>query len=148
MIRTDIFRRAIPWSRLIIETRHFPNDLNLKLGQRLSFILLTIACAFLLASVARPGLFVLALAILFVVLVFNRKLYGFFARERGILFAAACIPLHLLYYLYSGASYIWVWLNSALRRPNDVSGNDRQDRIWRGVRQVLGSVLKSKSSQA
>ena len=36
VIRTDIFCRAIPWTRLILESDHVLNDLNLKWGQRLS----------------------------------------------------------------------------------------------------------------
>ena len=37
LIRTDISCRAMPWSRLILETKKLPDDLNLKLGQRVSF---------------------------------------------------------------------------------------------------------------
>ena len=33
----------------------------------------------------------------------NREFYRFFARQRGVLFATAVIPFHLLYYLYSVA---------------------------------------------
>ncbi len=36
MIRTDLWKRAIPWSRLIFERSEFPGDLNLKIAQRVS----------------------------------------------------------------------------------------------------------------
>jgi hypothetical protein len=51
------------------------------------------------------------------VIVLNRDLYGFFFRQRGLLFAAACIPLHLLYYLYSGLSYLYVWITMQRKGP-------------------------------
>jgi len=38
-------------------------------------------------------------AAVFGVVALNRELYAFFFRQRVLLFACACIPLHLLYYL-------------------------------------------------
>jgi glycosyltransferase involved in cell wall biosynthesis len=120
LIRTDITCRAMPWSRLILETKKAPNDLNLKLGQRVSFALVALACVFLLLSVARPELLAASAAALLGVAVLNRKLYAFFFCQQGIVFAAACIPLHLLYYLYSGLSYVYVWAEFQIRRVTTV----------------------------
>jgi hypothetical protein len=50
------------------------------------------------------------------VVALNRKLYLFFFRQRGVLFAMACVGLHLLYYLYSGFSYLYAWTENKLRR--------------------------------
>ena len=36
MVRTDVWDRAIPWTRLIFSTRCMPDDLNLRLDQRAS----------------------------------------------------------------------------------------------------------------
>ena len=116
LIQTDIACRAIPWSRLILETRNIPDDLNLKVGQRMSFILAALACAFLALAAVRPKWLAVSAAALLGVIALNRKLYGFFFRQHGAFFAAACIPLHLLYYLYSGFSYLYVWLDFQLRR--------------------------------
>ena len=44
------------------------------------------------------------------VVVLNRRLFSLFFRRRGLVFAAACAPLHVLYYLYSAASYALVWV--------------------------------------
>ena len=116
LIQTDITRRAIPWSRLILETKKAPSDLNLKLGQRVSFGLLALNCVPLSVSVARPEFLVFSALALLVIFFLNRKLYGFFLRERGVVFAAACVPLHLLYYLYSGLSYVYVWAQFHIKR--------------------------------
>jgi glycosyltransferase involved in cell wall biosynthesis len=108
MIRTDVVCRAIPWSRLILKTRKLPDDLNLKVGQRVSFVLAAFACVSLvLAAVHLEWLGASAAATLGVVAL-NRNLYTFFFRRWGILFAVGCVALHLLYYLYSGLSYFYV----------------------------------------
>jgi GT2 family glycosyltransferase len=40
MIRSDIFDRGIPWAELIVRERMMPNDLNLRMSQRLSVLLM------------------------------------------------------------------------------------------------------------
>src|SRR3990172_3929317 len=64
VIWTDITCRAIPWSRLILNSRETPNDLNLKLGQRVSAALAALAVATLPLALWRVGLLVLPLAAL------------------------------------------------------------------------------------
>ena len=39
-------------------------------------------------------------------IVLNRRFYAFFLRQRGIAFTTAVLPLHVLYYLYSGAALL------------------------------------------
>jgi hypothetical protein len=119
VIKTDVCCRAIPWTRLIMEQKQAPDDLNLKAGQRASVALVGLACLFLalsivFASVRFPALEMSATALLGVIAL-NRKLYGFFIHERGLLFAFAAIPLHILYFLYSGTAYVWVWGEYRLR---------------------------------
>jgi glycosyltransferase involved in cell wall biosynthesis len=115
VIRTDVICRAVPWSRLILESQKAPDDLNLKGNQRLSGVLVGAASAFLPLSVFRIELLALSIAALLSVVVLNRGLYAFFFRQHGLLFAGACIPLHLLYYLYSGISYLYVWIDFQLK---------------------------------
>ena len=117
MLRTDIFQRAIPWSRLILETKFMPMGLNLQMAHKYSSIsvaLMILAIPFLFLGhtkfynipvVPAAGLF---LSILFVsFLILNRKLYSFYARRKGLRFTVQVIPLHILYYLYSGLSFIF-----------------------------------------
>lgn len=156
ILRSDVWDRAIPWTRLILRDRHLPNDLNLRLSQRISAAL---AYAFLAAVLAGgwwwPSLLLLpltgllgvlladhlsstrrgrgplvagsALLVLGVfaalarsstsytlailaapaaILLINRRFYAFFARERSWLFALLVVPMHLLYYLYSGLALV------------------------------------------
>jgi len=39
VIKTDFFYRALPWSNLIVRSGHMPNDLNLRISQRISVAL-------------------------------------------------------------------------------------------------------------
>jgi glycosyltransferase involved in cell wall biosynthesis len=109
VIRTDITRRAIPWSRLLLESRKLPDYLNLKWAQRLSGVLVILACLLIVLGVFLLELVAIAAAALLGVVILNRELFTFFFRQRGLFFAATCIPLHFLYYLYSVLSYIYVW---------------------------------------
>lgn len=108
VIRTDVTRRALPWARLILESTKAPDDLNLKLAQRLSGVLVMLACGLLVLSLLWPQLLLVAAAALLVVIALNRDLYRFFLRQGGLLFGLACIPLHFLYYFYSVLSYAYV----------------------------------------
>ncbi|MGH7835650.1 MAG: glycosyltransferase family 2 protein [Candidatus Binatia bacterium] len=127
VIKTDISRRAVPWTRLILETGNVPADLNLKWAQRASFVLTALACAFLALSTIRPGFLAPAGIAILGVFLLNRKLYAFLLRRKGILFAAACVPLHLLYFLYSGVSYLYVWIDFRLRRTISARGLSRPE---------------------
>ncbi len=60
------------------------------------------ACA--LAWVSANWLLV-ALAALLAIVLLNHQVYRFFRRQRGGAFALAVIPLHVLYYGYSGLAF-------------------------------------------
>ena len=115
MIRTDIFCRACPWTRLILESKKAPQDLNLKRGQRLSVVMAGLAFLFLFLAPFRLELLKFSAGALAGMIILNRDLYTFFYRQRGLFFTIACIPLHLLYYLYSGLTFLYVWLEFHLR---------------------------------
>jgi hypothetical protein len=121
VIQTDIRCRAVPWARLMLESKHAPNDLNLQGTQQLSVAMTVLACVGLALAAARAELLAVAVALLLGAIILNRTLFVFFVRQRWLRFAAACISLQLFYYLYSGLSYLWVWsafqLRGATARP-------------------------------
>jgi GT2 family glycosyltransferase len=67
MVLTDIFRRGIPWTRLLMARGKLPNDLNICLSQKLSVALT--ALAELLAAAHLPFYPEISLMLLFVILV-------------------------------------------------------------------------------
>ncbi|MGI0025997.1 MAG: glycosyltransferase, partial [Nitrososphaera sp.] len=120
VIWTDIFYRAIPWSKLILDQGNLPSDLNLQLSHRVSsmlvfllIIMLTLAFfdALNFFSITIKGVFIFISLLLIVSLLFlNRKLYSFFFQKRGIKFLLFAIPLHFLYYSYSGLTFAVCWI--------------------------------------
>lgn len=115
VLRTDIFCRAVPWSRLMLESKMAPNDLNIKTLQRISGALGILTLLFLVLSFLKIGLLTLAALSFLGVICLNIRLYTFFLKRRGVLFAAACIPLHFLYFVYSTLSYLFVWVTFYFR---------------------------------
>jgi glycosyltransferase involved in cell wall biosynthesis len=106
MVSTDLWRRAVPWSRLIFERKEFPTDLNLKAAQRVSVALTGLAVILLALSVWRSGFLLAATVAVAVVIALNWGFFEFLMRERGVAFAAACMPLHLLHHLCSGLGFV------------------------------------------
>jgi glycosyltransferase involved in cell wall biosynthesis len=121
LIRTDITCRAVPWSRLMLETKNAPGDLNLKSDQKLSVALMGLACLLLALAVFQPLSLAGSIAAVLGVLVINRKLYFFFFRQQGFFFAAASTLLHLLYYIYSGLSYLYAWAEFQFKRATPIA---------------------------
>jgi glycosyltransferase involved in cell wall biosynthesis len=116
LLHTEIFRRAIPWSRLILSGAGLPNDLNTGFSEQLRA---GFAGLFLLSFlVAVLGLIPLVAPVLMLVLVgvLNSELFGLFYRRRGLLFAFGGLLFHQVYYLYSAASFVWVYLEQVYLR--------------------------------
>ncbi len=106
LLKTDIFMRGIPWTKLLLSTRSFTRDLNLQTHNRISVVLVYLILLCILGSLKWPWLIasVLPLGGLFIFL--NIGLYQFFAEKKGFGFAIASIPLHVLYYFYNGISFL------------------------------------------
>jgi glycosyltransferase involved in cell wall biosynthesis len=97
MARTDLYDRAIPWSALLLERRRVTNDLNTNVNGRLGVASIFLAAMSLLLAVAWPGFGLVALAAVVLLLISMRPLLQYFYRERGALFAARCVPLHVIH---------------------------------------------------
>jgi glycosyltransferase involved in cell wall biosynthesis len=113
-LKTEIFCRALPWSRLILEKRGLVNDMNLKTSDRLSaaavgLSLLLIPFTFWKVEVVLVILFLLALMAML-----NWRILNFFIRKRGVGFALMTLPWQFLYFLYSGAAFGYCWLRYGL----------------------------------
>jgi len=118
LVRTDVLDRGIPWFRLMLQDRTMPADLNVTNTHRLSVALVCLTVVLAVAVVARgllvsaghpsllPPLVYWALATGAALFVMNRDLYRFFARKRGVLFAARTVPMHWLYYGYCGVAAV------------------------------------------
>jgi GT2 family glycosyltransferase len=115
IIRTDIAQRALPWSRLILQSGRAPDDLNLRTRQRVGAALVCLAAACVPLALLRLELLGLAAAALIAVVIINRSLYAFFWRHGGGRFAALAVALHFGYYIYSGLTFLYAWLEYRTR---------------------------------
>lgn len=114
LLRTEVFCRAVPWSKLILESRGLINDLNLKTSDRLSAALVGLSLVLAAFLYWEPALLLLIVLLLVAVVLLNLKIIRFFAKKRGILFAALSVPWQLLYYFYCGATFLFCWFYFAL----------------------------------
>jgi glycosyltransferase involved in cell wall biosynthesis len=105
LVKTDFFRRAIPWCRLILSAGRIPNDLNLKTRDRLSGTLAGLMVPAVLASIWLPFLLWLFVPLAAALLALNFHVYRFFAAKRGWLFAMGVVPWHWFYFLYGGFAF-------------------------------------------
>ncbi|MCB2135909.1 MAG: glycosyltransferase family 2 protein [Rhodobacteraceae bacterium] len=106
-IFTDIFRRALPWSRLMISREGVANDLNTSHAERLKAV---IAGTFLLALLMLPfipAVWPVTLAAAVLAVIANLDFARFLYRNGGAAFAAASLVYHQLYYVYSAAAFSW-----------------------------------------
>ncbi|MBU6181889.1 MAG: glycosyltransferase [Verrucomicrobia bacterium] len=98
LVVTDIARRAIPWTLLLLREGRLDNDLNIDTRSRWSALLVAAALAFLTLSILQPWLLAAPAAFLAAAIFLNRRFYRFLANHGGWPFAIRAIPLHLFYY--------------------------------------------------
>ena len=110
VLRTDIFCRAYPWSKLILTSQGLINDLNLKTNDRLSAGFSGLAIMLLPFLIFWPALIVLCGLFLGVVAFLNRDLLRFFYQTKGAVFALLAFPWQVLFFLYSGVVFAVCWV--------------------------------------
>jgi glycosyltransferase involved in cell wall biosynthesis len=106
VIRTDVFRRGIPWMLLMLRTRVEETDLNVDRSGRLSVAATGVGGLAAIGAFGWPPLALVALACVASIVGLNRGFYAFLARRNGLSFAAACLPLHLVYFACCGVSVV------------------------------------------
>lgn len=122
VIATDLHDRGVPWMRLLVEQGKGGNTsvLNVQRREKIFVGMIWLAALLVLVTlVTRDLRWLLGVAALVLpVVIGNRKMYAFFARHRGLWFAARVIPVHLLYYFLNGISALWgTFLHHAIGEP-------------------------------
>jgi glycosyltransferase involved in cell wall biosynthesis len=114
LLRADVLYRAVPWAFLILKRGQVPRDLNLTYASRASsalvgllFLAFALQPLSLAGAIRIPPLLTMAFiaSITLLLLLLNWDVYRFFKRKRGWWFAARAVPMHWLYYLYSGGTF-------------------------------------------
>lgn len=117
MVRTDVFCRAVPWTRLLLRDQGgLPADLNLDWKSRLSAVAAWAAVLFLLMAFRSPLALAAMAAALGTVVACNADLLQFFRRQNGWGFALRALGLHTLYFLYSSSTFAFLAIGHKLAR--------------------------------
>ncbi len=131
MVRTDIFRRGVPWMLLIKRTGTIETDLNVKADQKACVALTGLRTSGRCRRCSHAWAWAIVCAAWRRSSFFNLGFFAFLARRKGLAFAAVALPLHLLYYCCCGLSVVIAesfWL--LRRRAEDslpVTPNARTD---------------------
>jgi GT2 family glycosyltransferase len=131
MIRTDIFRRGVPWMLLLKRTGTVETDLNVKSTQKLCVALTGLAVISAALVVAAPTAAwatiagMASIACVAAILGLNRAFFAFLARRKGLPFAAAGLALQLIYYGCCGVSVVIAMTYWHLGRLRSRGARDR-----------------------
>jgi len=113
---TDIFRRGIPWVRLMRTTKNWSSQLNFSWSQRLAS-LSAIALVICIPFAAQPAFGVAGLLALAIFLIANFAFIDLVRKRLGLMASIAAIPLHIVYALVCVASVAAAFLYPPLKLP-------------------------------
>ena len=106
MIVSDIRDRGIPWTQLILRGGRFNSDLNLKSSYRTCVVLAYAGVILTAFGWLEPRLLLAVPVLIATLVVLSHRYYRFFYRRRGLWFVTRVFPLHYLYHLYNGFSFV------------------------------------------
>jgi len=121
-LKADILNRAFPWSKLLIENDFQSSDLNLKTSYRISSVLAVVLFLIIILifldtlEIFRTGFIIpfllISIILIIAIIILNFDLYRFFFKKRGLTFMLISIPLHFIYYIYSGFTFTFCWIQN------------------------------------
>jgi glycosyltransferase involved in cell wall biosynthesis len=115
MLFTDIFRRALPWSRLLQQPGYQVNDLNVSSAEKAKALVAGLFWLSLPAMVVDLRLGWVSLALAGIAFAVNRRFFSLVLRRRGVVHLLAALILHQLYYLYSSTVFVYCALEARVR---------------------------------
>ncbi len=139
LLETEINRRAIPWSKLLLESGSIPDDLNLRRSQRVAaaiapMTLIALPVAPIAAFHGAWPWFVAAAVAIAASWTINSGLLRFFLRVRGARFALPAFLFHQVHLTYSAAIFSLCWIFRVVARREaggrGAAGGGQRTRDW------------------
>ena len=118
LIHTEIFCRAIPWSRLMLSHTGVVDDLNVSSSERLRAGLAGLLFIVVFAALFGWLPWWAALLMTGGAILANSSLFSLFYKRMGLVFALMGISFHQLYYVYSSAAFVYCVLENKLIKPD------------------------------
>ena len=106
LLASNIGDRGIPWTQLILRFGRVHNELNLRHCYRASVILTYAGVGFAAVGITQPVYWWPALLVIAGVFVLNLRFFSYLIRLRGLVFTIRAAPLHILYHLSNGLSFV------------------------------------------
>ena len=107
LIKSDLFQRAIPWTRIMLEREIYRNDLNTSSNNVASVVVVFLMLAALMVQPGGITGLVAAESILLLTLVLlNRPFLSYIRKMRGVGFAVLTVGMIWLQYAYSGLGFL------------------------------------------
>lgn len=115
---TDIFRRAYPWSCLLVDGSGRTGDLNLDRTERIKAVLAMLVVASTISGAVEPRLLLLTVGFLSAYVALNRSFFALLIEVMGLPRAFGAMAMHLCYHIYATATFAFTWLQTrfGLRR--------------------------------
>lgn len=107
MIVTDVFRRALPWTRLLANPDYRFDDLNLRSAERPKALVAAALLCLLPLTIFAPHLAPWLAGALGAAFLANARLFLLIGRRAGPAHMLAAVGLHQLYYVYGAATYVY-----------------------------------------
>ena len=105
MILTDVFARAVPWTKMLVTRHSMPTTLNIDWKNRACGVLAVALVAALVVVPWFPAAAAIAAACGLGIFSCHRDFYGLCLRKRGLRFALGAFALHVLFFVYSSITF-------------------------------------------
>ncbi len=127
LIKTDVFDRGIPWTRLMLRTGRLAETLNVKPLQRLCVVLVFLTMLTMVAAIRFPVAWLVVPWPICAITALNWDFYRYLAAKRGWWFVLRALPLHWMYFGYCGVCFaagtVLYYLKDARRNVSSRQAN-------------------------
>ena len=107
ILHTDIFCRALPWSKLMVRNPGAFGDMNVSKGEQARALLSGVLVLSIAAAALSFAPWWLPLVVFGTAYLTNRTLFQVFRSGGGLAFAVFALAFHQVYYLYGAAVFVF-----------------------------------------